>query len=127
MGIDWDETEVLEGEPGDFITYARKVKDSKNWFVGRTNDETARTSKSNFGFLPEGKHYTAFIDSDNKNAHCKTNPQSYEIRKYVMASKSKLSQFCAPDVVYAISLFEVKDKSETKELKKVVSFSINGS
>ncbi|MEM9857398.1 MAG: glycoside hydrolase family 97 protein [Bacteroidota bacterium] len=119
VAIDWDDTKVLEAEPGDFITYARKEKGSENWFVGRTNDETARTSKVSFSFLPEGKRYVATIYSDKKDAHYKTNPQAYEIKKYVVTSKSKLSQFCAPGGGYAISLFEVKDKSEMKGLKRL--------
>jgi glucan 1,4-alpha-glucosidase len=40
--VQWDDTKVLEAEPGDYITYARKAKGSDNWFVGRTNDELAR-------------------------------------------------------------------------------------
>ncbi|MEM9390281.1 MAG: glycoside hydrolase family 97 protein [Bacteroidota bacterium] len=119
VAIDWDETKVLEAEPGDFITYARKEKGSENWFIGRTNDETARTSKINFSFLPEGKRFIATIYSDKKDAHYKTNPQAYEIKKYLVTSKSKLSQFCAPGGGYAISLFEVKDKSDSKGLKRL--------
>ncbi|MEM6525387.1 MAG: glycoside hydrolase family 97 protein [Bacteroidota bacterium] len=119
VGIDWDDTKILEAEPGDFITYARKEKGSENWFVGRTNDETARTSKINFSFLPEGKRFIATIYSDKKDAHYKTNPQAYEIRKYVVTSKSRFTQFCAQGGGYAISLLEVKDKSEIKGLKRL--------
>lgn len=119
VAIDWDDTKVLEAEPGDFITYARKEKGKENWFIGRTNDETARTSKISFDFLPEGKKFIATIYSDKKDAHYKTNPQSYQINKFVVTSKSQLSQFCAPGGGYAISLFEVKDKSEVKGFKRL--------
>ena len=119
VALDWDDTKVLEAEPGDFITYARKEKGSTNWFVGRTNDETARTSNISFDFLPAGEKYIATVYSDKRDAHYKTNPQAYEIKKYLVSSKSKLSQFCAPGGGYAISLVEVKDKSETKGIKKL--------
>jgi hypothetical protein len=117
--VDWDDSKILEAEPGDYITYARKEKGTGNWFVGRTNDEEARISKIGFNFLEPGKKYVATIYCDGKDAHYKTNPKAYEIKKYVVTSKSKLSQHCAPGGGYAISLFEAKDKSETKALRKL--------
>ncbi|NLR89763.1 glycoside hydrolase family 97 protein [Flammeovirga agarivorans] len=119
VAIDWDETLVLEAEPGDFITYARKEKGSSSWFVGRTNDEEKRTSNIKFDFLDADKKYIATVYSDAKDAHYKDNPQAYEIKKYVVTSKSKLSQFCAPGGGYAISIVEAKDKAELKGLKKL--------
>lgn len=117
--VDWDDTKVLEAEPGDFITYARKEKGTGNWFVGRTNDEEPRVSSIKFDFLEPGKKYVATIYSDQKDAHYKKNPKAYEIKKYVVTSKSNLSQKCAPGGGYAISIFEVNDKSETNGLKKL--------
>ncbi|PWJ44012.1 glycosyl hydrolase family 97 [Sediminitomix flava] len=119
VAIDWDDTKVLEAEPGDFITYARKAKGTENWFVGRTNDEIGRTSKIKFDFLDADKKYIATIYSDAKDAHYETNPQAYEIKKVIVTSKSKLSQYCAPGGGYAISIMEVKDKSELKGLKRL--------
>ncbi|MEL7002329.1 MAG: glycoside hydrolase family 97 protein [Bacteroidota bacterium] len=119
VAIDWDDTKVLEAEPGDFITYARKAKGTKDWFVGRTNDETGRTSNIKFDFLDAKKRYIATIYSDKKDAHYKTNTKAYEVKKYVVTNKSKLSQYCAPGGGYAISIFEVKDKSETKGIRRL--------
>jgi hypothetical protein len=42
-----------------------------------------------------------------KNAHYKTNPQAYVIRKVVVTNKSKLSQLSAPGGGYAVSI-EIK-------------------
>jgi len=119
VAVDWDDTKVLEAEPGDYITYARKEKGSSNWFVGRTNDEEARTSRISFDFLTPGKKYVATIYSDQKEAHYKTNPKAYQISKYLVTSKSKLNQFCAPGGGYAISIMVVSDKSELKGLRKL--------
>ncbi|MBD0400316.1 glycoside hydrolase family 97 protein [Flammeovirga sp. EKP202] len=119
VAIDWDETLVLEAEPGDYVTYARKEKGADNWYVGKTNDETPRTSTIKFDFLTEGKKYIATVYADAKDAHYKDNPQAYEIKKYVVTSKSKLAQFTAPGGGYAISIVEAKDKSELKGLKKL--------
>ena len=119
VAIDWDETLVLEAEPGDFITYARKAKNSENWFVGRTNDEEKRTSTISFDFLSPKTQYIATVYADAPNADYKTNPQAYTITKYVVTSKSKLKQVCAPGGGYAISIMPVADKSEIKGLKKL--------
>ena len=117
--VEWSETKVLEAEPGDFITYARKDKHSNNWYVGRTNDEETRVSVLDFDFLDKGKRYIATVYADAEDAHYKTNPQAYEIKKYVVTKKSELKQQCAPGGGYAISIIECDDKSKLKGLKKL--------
>jgi len=119
VALDWDDTRVLEAEPGDYITYARKEKGSDNWFVGRTNDEFERYSEISFDFLDNDKKYVAIIYADGKDAHFKQNPASYTINKFKVNSKSKLRQFCAPGGGYAISIICSHDKAETKGLKKL--------
>ncbi|SNC76725.1 Glycosyl-hydrolase 97 C-terminal, oligomerisation [Hymenobacter gelipurpurascens] len=106
VAVDWDDSKVLEAEPGDYITIARKAKGKSNWFVGSTCDEQGRTSKINFSFLDPGKKYTATIYADGKNAHYEKNPQAYAIRKMTVTNKTKLSQLCAPGGGYAISIME---------------------
>ena len=117
--LDWDETKVPEAEPGKYITYARKEKGADNWFVGSTNGDDGRVSKVAFNFLTPGKKYVATVYADSKDAHYRNNPQSYQINKYVVTSKSKLSQYCAPGGGYAVSITEAVDKSELKGLKKL--------
>ncbi|WP_089333592.1 glycoside hydrolase family 97 protein [Hymenobacter mucosus] len=106
VAVDWDDTKVLEAEPGDYITYARKAKGKNNWFVGSTCDENGRTSKINLSFLDPSKKYVATIYADKKDAHYEKNPQAYEIRKVNVTNKTKLTQYCAPGGGYAISLME---------------------
>jgi hypothetical protein len=108
VAVDWDNSIYLEAEPGDYITVARKAKGTRNWFVGNVNGETPRTSKIDFSFLEKGKKYTATIYSDAKEAHYKTNPQAYTIRKIVVTNKSKLAQLSASGGGYAISIIENK-------------------
>ncbi len=118
VALDWDESRYLEAEPGDYVTVARKAKGTNNWFVGNVNGETVRDSKFTFDFLDEGKTYIATIYADAKDAHFKTNPQAYEIRKVLVNKESKLSQFSAPGGGFAISVKEAK-KEEAKGLKKL--------
>lgn len=102
VAVDWDETRVLEAEPGEYITYARKAKGVDEWFVGNTNGYTARNSKITLDFLPAGKKYTATIYADAHDAHYKTKPQAYTVKTITVTSKTKLSQFCAPGGGYAV-------------------------
>jgi hypothetical protein len=104
VAVDWDDSKVLEAEPGDYITIARKAKGKPNWFVGSTCDEQGRTSTINLGFLDPSKKYVATIYADAKDAHYEKNPQAYAIRKVNVTSKTKLTQYCAPGGGYAISL-----------------------
>lgn len=118
VALDWDESIYLEAEPGDYVTVARKEKDSDNWFVGNVNGEEERTSVVEFDFLDPEKEYLATIYSDAEDAHYKTNPQAYEIRQVVVTNNSSLSQVSAPGGGFAISLTEA-DPSQTKELEKL--------
>jgi len=106
VAVDWDDSKVLEAEPGDYITIARKAKGKSSWFVGSTCDEQGRTSTINLSFLDPGKKYVATIYADGKNAHYKKNPQAYAIRKMAVTNETKLTQYCAPGGGYAISIME---------------------
>ncbi|MEL1244760.1 glycoside hydrolase family 97 protein [Flavobacterium sp. DGU11] len=118
VAVDWDESNYLEAEPGQYITVARKAKGKSSWFVGNVNGETPRTANVNFDFLDKGKTYIATIYADAKDAHYKTNPQAYTIRKVIVTSKSKLAQLSAPGGGFAISITEAT-KDQTKGLKKL--------
>ncbi|PZX15899.1 glycosyl hydrolase family 97 [Breznakibacter xylanolyticus] len=104
VAIDWDDTRVLEAEPGDYITMARKAKGTHNWFVGNTSDENGHTSTLTLDFLDPGKKYTATIYADAKDAHYETNPKAYTIKKMTVNSKTKLNLKAAPGGGYAISI-----------------------
>lgn len=118
VALDWDDSKYLEAEPGEYVTVARKAKGTNNWFVGNVCGEKGFTSNISFDFLDAGKTYIATIYSDAKDAHYKTNPQAYEIRKVVVTSKSKLKQYSAPAGGFAISIVEA-NKNEIKGLKKL--------
>ncbi|SFO47880.1 Glycosyl-hydrolase 97 C-terminal, oligomerisation [Chitinophaga sp. YR627] len=117
VAIDWEDTKVLEAEPGDYITIARKAKGKNNWFIGSTCDENGRVSKISFDYLDAGWKYIATIYSDAKDAHYAKNPKAYTIKKMVVTNKTVLSLPCAPGGGYAISVMEADDDA-IKALKK---------
>ncbi|WP_338646814.1 glycoside hydrolase family 97 protein [Flavobacterium sp. KS-LB2] len=108
VAVDWTDSKYLEAEPGQYVTVARQAKGTNNWFVGNVNGDTSRTSTIKFDFLEKGKKYEATIYADAKDAHYKTNPQAYTIRKMTVTNKSKLAQLSAPGGGYAISIIEIK-------------------
>lgn len=89
---DWDYTKVLEAEPGDYITTARKAKGEDKWFIGAITDENARTAVIDLSRLPltKGKKYTAVIYADGEDASWDLNPQSYKITETTVTSDSRL-------------------------------------
>lgn len=119
VALDWDESNYLEAEPGQYITIARKAKGTGDWYVGCTAGEGGHTSKLVFDFLDPAKQYVATVYADAKDADWKDNPQAYTIKKGILTAKSKLSLHAANGGGYAISIKEVKDKSEVKGVKRL--------
>ncbi|WP_432710408.1 glycoside hydrolase family 97 protein [Pedobacter sp.] len=118
VAVDWDDSYMLEAEPGDYITIARKAKGKNEWYIGAITDENARTATIRFDYLPKGKTYVATIYADGKTASYDKNPQSYAISKVLVNSKSVLKQPLAPGGGAAISIKE-EVSAETKKLKKI--------
>jgi hypothetical protein len=108
VAIDWDDTKILEAEPGDYITIARKAKGTENWFIGGITDESARESNISLNFLQPKVKYLATIYKDASNAHYKNNPKAYEITTENVDSKSKLKIKLVEGGGYAISLKPLK-------------------
>jgi len=104
VALDWEKSVYLEAEPAEYLTVARKAKGSGDWFVGSTNGEQPRHSQLDFSFLEKGKKYTATIYSDRRDAHYKTNPQAYEIRRIAVTSRTRLSLFVAAGGGYAVRI-----------------------
>ncbi len=108
VAMEWEKSVYLEAEPAEYITIARKAKNTGDWFVGSVGGYNARTSEIKFDFLDKGKKYEATIYSDTKDTNYENNSQSYEIKTITVTSKSKLKQYVAPGGGYAISIKEKK-------------------
>ncbi len=90
VGIDWDDTKILEAEPGDYLTIARNEKGSDKWFIGAITDENPRSTTVSLSFLKEGVKYVATIYADAENADWKTNPEACRIEKLIVDNRSVL-------------------------------------
>ncbi len=90
VAVDWDDTKILEAEPGDYLSIARKAKNTENWFIGAITDENKREAVLELSFLDAGRKYKAKIYQDGKDAKFDSNPMVYTIRTIEVDSKSIL-------------------------------------
>lgn len=61
---DWSESHLIAGEVGDYAVFARKDRNSTDWYIGGVNDATPRDLSAALNFLDAGKTYTATIYRD---------------------------------------------------------------
>lgn len=106
VALDWDESKYIEAEPGEYITIARREKGKGNWFVGGLTDEKARTAAFTLDFLTPGKKYIATLYADGRDAHYLDNPMSYQIKKGVVTSKTRIAVKEACSGGFAMSIIE---------------------
>jgi len=118
--VDWDDTKIIEAEPGDYISIARKEKGKPNWFIGTITDENSRTAVVPLGFLDKGQPYVAVIYADAPGAHWKSNPEAYKIETFLVNGSSTLKLKLAAGGGAAV---QVKPASATdlKQFKKYSS------
>ena len=102
--VDWDDSKIINAEPGDYITIARKGKNSSNWFIGAITDENARSFELNFDFLDKGKTYIATVYEDAKDANWETNPMAYNIYTKEIKLGDKINLNLVPGGGTAISV-----------------------
>ncbi|MFO8236148.1 MAG: glycoside hydrolase family 97 protein [Bacteroidales bacterium] len=88
--VDWEQTHVLNGEIGDYITIVRKDRNSNEWYLGSITDENKRDLTVSLDFLDENKTYKAEIYKDAKNTHWETNPTEYIIEKATFREEDSL-------------------------------------
>jgi hypothetical protein len=114
--VDWDDTKIIEAEPGDYITIARKQKGKNNWFVGAITDENSRTAVVPLAFLDEGRKYMAIIYRDGDDANWKNNQEAYTIEKFIVTDSTKLKVKLGEGGGAAVSLMPATTE-QVKQLK----------
>ncbi len=99
----WDETKVLDGEPGEYITIARRS--GQTWFLGSMTNWTSRDLDLPLSFLGEGR-YSAEIYADAPDAA--QYPKSTTILKKTVDRNSHLAAKLAPGGGYAVRFVPLK-------------------
>ena len=106
VGVDWQQSKVLNGEVGDYVTIARQERETKNWFVGGITDENEREMTIKFDFLDSDKNYNATIYKDAEDAHWDLNPEAYEKESVVLTNESELTFVLKPGGGFAMSIIQ---------------------
>ena len=96
VAVDWEETRVLNGEVGDFVTIARKDRNSDEWFLGSITDERPRVLTAPLGFLDPGRRYRAEIYADAPGANYTDNREAIDISTREVTSADVLTLRLAP-------------------------------
>jgi alpha-glucosidase len=94
--VDWEDTRVLNGEIGDFVTTVRKDRHSDDWYLGAISDEEGRELKAPLSFLDPGRKYLAQIYRDGEHADWKRAPQDIVIEQREVTSADSLTLRLAP-------------------------------
>lgn len=88
---DWEDTKVLNGEIGEYITTARKDVHSANWYLGSITNEKARNLEVSLDFLDADAQYEAEIYADAEGTDETHNPAKVSITKQNVTAKDKLT------------------------------------
>jgi len=71
---DWEKSEAIAGEVGEYVVFARQERGGEDWYLGAITDANARKVSINLDFLKAGETYQAQIYRDGKEADWQTNP-----------------------------------------------------
>jgi alpha-glucosidase len=95
----WDDTKVICGEPGQYISIARRS--GADWFVGTMTNNDGRKLDIPLDFLPEGKTYTAHIYYDDPKSKIRT---KVGIKTLTVTKRSVLEAVLSPSGGQAIRI-----------------------
>jgi len=109
---DWEDTKVLNGEIGEYITIARKDRHSEEWYIGAITDEKGRTLDIELSFLERDVQYVAEVYADGADANWENNPHSYAIRQEIVDSESSMEIVLAAGGGQAIRLKPPKTEND---------------
>ena len=102
--VEWERSVYLEAAPMEYVTIARKDKNSDAWYMGSVTDKKPHDSVIKLDFLDKGRKYEATIYADAKNADYKANPQAYVITKKKVTAGTTLRLHSAPGGGFAVSI-----------------------
>ena len=102
--VDWQQSVYLEAAPMEYVTIARKDKNSDAWYMGSVTGKKPHDSVIKLDFLDKGRKYEAIIYADAKDADYLANPQAYVITKKTVTAKTTLKLHSAPGGGFAVSI-----------------------
>ena len=102
----WAKTVVPEAKIGEYVTIARKDRDSENWFIGSITNASPREVNLPLSFLDANASYKAHIFADGEEANYKNNPYPVTITEENVNSSTVLTLKQAPGGGTAIMIIK---------------------
>lgn len=102
LPMTWDETRILNGEIGRYITTARRS--GTDWFVASCCDEQGAELPIVFDFLQPEKVYEATFFEDCETSHYKTEKEQYRVRTEMVQRGDQMVARLAPGGGHCITL-----------------------
>ncbi len=102
--VDWQDTQVLHAQIGDYVTIARQDRSSADWYIGSITDEKGRTLQTSLSFLETNRKYVAEIYADGTDADWESNPLSIDRDDVLVDRDTTLILQLAPGGGQAIRL-----------------------
>ena len=87
---DWEDTKVINGAIGKYITTVRKDRNSGDWYLGSITNEDPRNLNVQLSFLDPNAKYEAQIYADAPGTDELTNPGEVAVSKKTVTAKDKL-------------------------------------
>lgn len=88
--VDWQDTQVLNAEIGEYITTVRKDRNSNDWYLGSLTNEEPRKFDVPLSFLDPDKKYEAQIYADAEGITWKKNAHKVVLSKRIVSSTDNL-------------------------------------
>ena len=105
LPMNWDETIILNGKIGHYITTARRS--GNEWFIASACNEKGATLPIKLDFLKPNKQYRATLYEDSADSHYITNKDVYKIRRIVVQKDDIIKAKLAPGGGHCIYLEEI--------------------
>jgi len=94
---DWSESRLVSGEMGSHAAFARKDRNSEDWYLGAITNEEGRALDVSLAFLAPGKRYEAQIYADGAGADFRGESRfAIAISKRMVTSADRLTVTLAP-------------------------------
>ena len=86
----WEDTRFLDSAIGEYVTVARKDRNSGDWYLGSITNSQKRTIMLKPDFLDKNRTYKAVFYRDGDDADFRTNPESCIIEEKTVTSDTEL-------------------------------------
>ena len=88
---DWEDTQILNAEIGEYVTTVRKDRYSEDWYLGSLTNESPREFEVDLSFLDDGGEYEAEIYADADGITWKKNAGEIAVSKLKVSADDTLS------------------------------------